>query len=128
MEDDEEFDLVGDTSEEPDDTAEEEVKASEEEPAEEENLIKDAFKWNPVKVSHTNLKHKKIDGDVFLEIEYLSREGLASNFDGVPFAAILTISDPKGEAPVNRDMKASLQAIGVQLSDIQVAAQVRGEI
>lgn len=101
---------------------------NDEEPAEEENLIKDAFKWNPVKVSHTNLKHKKIDGDVFLEIEYLSREGLASNFDGVPFAAILTISDPKGEAPVNRDMKASLQAIGVQLSDIQVAAQVRGEI
>ena len=101
---------------------------NDEEPAEEENLIKDAFKWNPVKVSHTNLKHKKIDGDVFLEIEYLSREGLASNFDGIPFAAILTISDPKGEAPVNRDMKASLQAIGVQLSDIQVAAQVRGEI
>lgn len=101
---------------------------NEEEPAEEENLIKDAFKWNPVKVSHANLKHKKIDGDVFLEIEYLSREGLAPNFDGVPFAAILTISDPKGEAPVNREMKAALQAIGVQLSDIQVAAQVRGQI
>jgi hypothetical protein len=101
---------------------------SDEEPAEEENLIKDAFKWNPVKVSHATLKRKKIDGDVFLEIEYLSREGLPSNFDGVPFAAILTISDPKGEAQVNRDMKAALQSIGVQLSDIQVAAQVRGRI
>lgn len=97
-------------------------------PAEEENLIKDAFKWNPVKVSYASLKHKKIIGDVFLEIEYLSREGLPSNFDGVPFAAILTILDPKGEAPVNTDMKAAMQAIGVQLSDIQVAARVRGQV
>ena len=101
---------------------------SDDEPAEEENLIKDAFKWNPVKVSHATLKHKKIEADVFFEIEYLSREGLAPNFDGVPFAAILTISDPKEEALVNRDMKAALQAIGVQLSDIQVATQVREHI
>ncbi len=99
-----------------------------EHPAEEENLIKDAFKWNPVKVSYASLKHKKIIGDVFLEIEYLSREGLTPNFDGVPFAAILTISDPKGEAPVNTDMKAAMQAIGVQLTDIQVAARVRGQV
>ena len=60
--------------------------------------------------------------------KYLSREGLTPNFDGVPFAAILTISDPKGEAPVNTDMKAAMQAIGVQLSDIQVAARVRGQV
>ena len=97
-------------------------------PADEENLIKDAFKWNPVKVSCASLKHKKIIGDVFLEIEYLSREGLPSNYDGVPFAAVLTISDPKGEAPVNTDMKAAMQALGVQLSDIQVAARVRGQV
>ena len=98
------------------------------EPVEEENLIKDAFKWNPIKVSHARLTRKKITGDVFLEIEYLSREGMTSNFDGVPFAAILTISDPKGEAPVNIEMKAAMQAIGVQLSDIQVAARARGQV
>lgn len=97
-------------------------------PAEEESLIKDAFKWNPVKVSHAKLTRKKIIGDVFLEIEYLSRGGVAPNFDGVPFAVILTISDPKGEAPVNKEMKAAMQAIGVQLSDIQVATRVRGQI
>jgi hypothetical protein len=97
-------------------------------PTEEANLIKDAFKWNPIKVSHAKLTHKKIEGDVFLEIEYLSREGLAPNLDGVPFAAILTISDPKGEAPVNTEMKAAMLALGVQLSDIQVAARARGQI
>ena len=98
------------------------------EPADEENLIKDAFKWNPIKVSHAKLTRRKIIGDVFLEIEYLAREGMAPNYDGVPFAAILTISDPKGEAAVNTEMKATMQALGVQLSDIQVATQVRGHI
>lgn len=97
-------------------------------PTEEENLIKDAFKWNPIKVSYTKLTRKKIIGDVYLEIEYLSREGMPSNFDGVPFAAILTISDPKGEAPVNTEMKSAMQAIGVQLSDIQIATRARGQI
>lgn len=98
------------------------------EPAEEENLIKDSFKWNPIKVSYAKLSRKKIVGDVFLEIEYLSREGMGPNYDGVPFAAILTISDPKGEAPVNREMKVAMQDLGVQLSDIQVAAQIRGQV
>ena len=98
------------------------------EPAEEENLIKDSFKWNPIKVSYAKLSRKKIVGDVFLEIEYLSREGMSPNYDGVPFAAILTISDPKGEALVNREMKVVMQDLGVQLSDIQVAAQIRGQV
>ena len=98
------------------------------EPADEENLIKDAFKWNPIKVSYAKLRRRKIIGDVFLEIEYLSREGMSPNYDGVPFAAILTISDPKDEAPVNTEMKATMLALGVQLSDIQVAAQVRRQI
>lgn len=100
----------------------------EDEPAEEENLIKDSFKWNPIKVSYAKLLRKKIVGDVFLEIEYLSREGMGPNYDGVPFAAILTISDPKGEAPVNREMKVAMHDLGVQLSDIQVAAQIRGQV
>ena len=81
------------------------------EPAEEENLIKDSFKWNPIKVSQAKLTHKKIVGDVFLEIEYLSREGMSPNYDGVPFAAILTISDPNGEAPVNREMKVAMRML-----------------
>ncbi len=98
------------------------------EPVEEEILIKDSFKWNPIKVSYAKLLRKKIVGDVFLEIEYLSREGMSPNYDGVPFAAILTISDPNRQAPVNVEMKASMQEVGVQLSDIQVASRVRGQV
>lgn len=97
-------------------------------PAEEENLIKDSFKWSPVKVSYAKLQRKKIVGDVFLEIEYLSREGMGPNYDGVPFAVILTISDPNGDAPVNREMKLAMQDVGVQLSDIQNVAQIREQV
>ena len=100
----------------------------EDEPLDEVNLIKDSFKWNPIKVSHVQLKRKKIVGDVYLEIEYLAREGIESNYDGVPFAAILTFSDPKGEAQVNTEMKAQMSALGIQLSDIQIAAQIRGRL
>lgn len=94
----------------------------------EENLIKTAYKWNPIKISHAYLTRKNIIGDVYLEIEYLARDGVPSNYDGVPFAAVLTISDPKREGQVNSEMKAQMQAIGIQLSDIQVASRLRGMI
>jgi len=100
----------------------------EDKPLDEVNLIKDSFKWSPIKVSHASLKRKKLVGDVYLEIEYLAREGIATNFDGVPFAAILTISDPKGEALVNTDMKAKMQDVGIKLSNIQIAARVRAQL
>lgn len=95
---------------------------------EEQNLIKESFKWNPIKVSHASIQRKKIVGDVFFEIEYHSRDGMPSNFDGVPFAAILTISDPKELAPVNVDMKAQMEVVGIHLSNIQTASQVRGQV
>lgn len=41
----------------------------------------------------------------------------------MPFTAILTISDPKKEAPVYEQMTSSLIDTGVQLSDIQTAAR-----
>jgi len=43
---------------------------------------------------------------------------------GVPFTAMLTIADPKGERPVFNAMRQSLQALGVQIADVRVAARV----
>ena len=43
---------------------------------------------------------------------------------GVPFTAILTISDPEAEKPVFNDMRQSLQAIGTQIADIRTAARI----
>lgn len=95
---------------------------------EEKDLLKEAISWNPVKVSHAKLQRTQIVGSVYLEIEYQSRDGMESNYDGVPFAAILTISDPMGEAPVNAEMKRTMVEVGVRLSDIEVAARVREQL
>lgn len=95
---------------------------------EEKDLLKEAISWNPVKVTQAKLQRTQIVGSVYLEIEYQSRDGMEPNYDGVPFAAILTISDPKGEAPVNAEMKSIMNDVGVRLSDIEVAVRVMGQI
>ena len=44
--------------------------------------------------------------------------------DGVPFTAILTISDPEGAQPVFNDLRQTLMALGVQIADIHTAARI----
>jgi len=59
-----------------------------------------------------------------LFVEYLTRAGEAMPEVGVPFTAILTISDPEEEKSVFNDMCQSLQAIGTQIADIRTAARI----
>lgn len=59
-----------------------------------------------------------------LAIEYLTRSGEEMPDDGVPFTAILTISDPKGEQPVFNEMRQTLTAQGIQIADIRTAARI----
>jgi len=91
-------------------------------------LIRDALKWSPIKVYSKRISRTKIVGSVFLEVEYLSRDGLEENYSGVPFTVIVTISDPQAKAPVNSEMKADLKAIGVNLSDVQIADMVQQQL
>ena len=44
--------------------------------------------------------------------------------EGVPFTAIVTISDPDEEQPVFTDMRQTLQALGTQIADTRTAARV----
>ena len=44
--------------------------------------------------------------------------------EGVPFTAIVTISDPDAEQPVFTDMRQNLQALGTQIADIRTAARI----
>jgi hypothetical protein len=59
-----------------------------------------------------------------LFVEYLTRAGQEVPENGVPFSALLTISDPDGEKPVFTDMRQSLSALGVQVEDIRTAARI----
>lgn len=54
----------------------------------------------------------------------MARDGVTMPRIGVPFTAILTISDPNNEKPVFNDMRQMLQSLGVQTVDIKTAARV----
>ena len=95
----------------------------------EKDLIEHAFKWSPVKVyEKTFPKGVGPTTDWSLDVEYLARDGVTLPMDGVPFTAILTLSDPQGEKPVFNDMRQMLQSVGVRTADIRTAARVTPRI
>src|SRR6218665_483200 len=90
----------------------------------EKDQIEHSFKWSPVKVYEKTFRGVGPTTDWSLDVEYLTRDGVTVPADGVPFTAILTISDPNGEKPVFTEMRQMLKSIGVQVEDIKTAARV----
>lgn len=90
----------------------------------EKKLIEHSFKWSPVKVYEKNFKGVGPSTNWKLEVDYLAREGESIPMGGVPFTALLTISDPTGKEPVFNNMRQSLQALGVNVVDIKTAARI----
>lgn len=90
----------------------------------EKNQIANSFKWSPVKVFEKTFKGVGPSTNWKLEVDYLTRDGEAFPRGGVPFTALLTISDPSSEKPVFNEMRQSLQAIGVNIVDIKTAARI----
>jgi hypothetical protein len=91
----------------------------------EAELIEHDLKWSPVKVyGKTFPQGVGPSSNWRLFVEYLTRAGETMPDEGVPFTAILTISDPDAERPVFNDMRQSLQAIGTQIADIRTAARI----
>lgn len=97
-------------------------------PIEAERIEHD-LKWGPVKVQAKAFpKGVGVSSNWRLMVEYLTRTGETMPAEGVPFTAILTISDPTGEAPVFTDMRQGLQALGTQIADIRTAARITPRI
>jgi hypothetical protein len=91
----------------------------------EKDQIEHSFKWSPVKVYEKAFARGVGPSTEWkLDVEYLSRDGVAMPTAGVPFTAILTISDPNSEEPVFNDMRQMLQSLGVQTVDIKTAARI----
>jgi hypothetical protein len=91
----------------------------------EAELIEHDLKWSPVKVlAKTFPIGVGSSSNWRLFVEYLTRAGEAMPAAGVPFTAIMTISDPKGDAPVFNDMRQSLQAQGAVVTDIRTANRI----
>lgn len=87
--------------------------------------IEHGMKWSPVKTSAVTMPEGRGNSTNWqLTVNYLSRTTNEEMPDeGVPFTAILTISDPKREQPVFQIMRQQLQQI-VQIADIRTAARV----
>jgi hypothetical protein len=105
------------------------LPSSRESPAVEAALIEHDLKWSPVKVFEKTFPQGVGPSSNWrLFVEYLTRAGEAMPEGGVPFTAILTISDPDAEGAVFNDMRQSLQAIGTQIADIRTAARITPRI
>ncbi|WP_080239076.1 S8 family peptidase [Spirosoma rigui] len=91
----------------------------------EKNLIEHSLKWSPIKVSEkVFVKGVGPSSDWRVDVEYLTRDGETVPFSGIPFTAILTISDPDGKKPVFNSMRQYLQSVGVNTLDIKTATRV----
>jgi hypothetical protein len=103
--------------------------ASEAEKSHEHELIKASMKWGNVKqVEFLSSRGVGKSSDWRLNIGYLERLDAIFPPEGVPFAVIVTLRDPKKTAPVYQDMRSTLASINVRTEDIQVygRAQIRG--
>ena len=98
-------------------------------PAVEAELIEHDLKWSPVKVlAKTFRQGVGPSSNWRLFVDYLTRAGEVMSEEGVPFTAIVTISDPDAERPVFNDMRQNLQALGTQIADIRTAARITPRI
>lgn len=94
----------------------------------EKNQIEHSFKWSPIKVMERNFKGVGPGTNWRLDVEYLARDGEILPSEGVPFTAILTISDLSKKEPVFQDMRQTLQSLGVQSVDIRTAARIMSRV
>jgi hypothetical protein len=98
-------------------------------PVVEAERIEHGLKWSPVKgFARTMPRGVGNSSNWRLFVEYLTRAGEDVPENGVPFTAILTISDPTKERPVFAEMRQSLQSLGVRIEDIRTAARVATRI
>jgi hypothetical protein len=94
-------------------------------PAIEAERIEHGLKWSPVKVFARTMPRgigKSSNWRMF--VSYLTRSGEEMPPVGVPFTALLTISDPGRQSPVFNDMRLLLSRSGVRIEDIRTAARV----
>lgn len=94
-------------------------------PTVEAELVEHGMKWSPVKMYEKTMPRGVGPSSNWrLAIEYLTRSAEEVPDNGVPFTAILTISDPERRHPVFNEMRQTLTAQGIQISDIRTAARI----
>lgn len=91
----------------------------------EKELVKHGAKWWPVKRLKGKFKSIGKSSQWRLVIDPLARSEFVMPESGIPFSAILTISDPEEAAPIFNQMRLQLQNAGANVSDIRSALRTR---
>lgn len=90
----------------------------------EKHLLAHGAKWWPVK--HYSKSFKRLEGtsNWRLVVDALTRAGTPYPAEGIGFAVVLTISDPK-KSPIFSSMRQSLLNRGIQLRNVQTTTRSR---
>lgn len=92
----------------------------------EKHLIEEGLKWGTVKqVRFASPNGTGISSEWRVCVKYLTRASELFPEAGIPFAAVLTIQDPKAEKPVYQDMKIGLTSRNVLTSDVRTTVQAQ---
>jgi len=98
------------------------------EPRTESDLLKEAMKWQVAKCFEAKLNGRGPSSTWKFVVDYLTRADESMPMSGVEFAAVLTIADPKGTAPVFQQMRQELGQLGIRTDDIRTSIRVRPQI
>jgi hypothetical protein len=94
----------------------------------EKDLLTEAHKWQVVKSFDTpKMRGRGKSSTWKFLVEYLTRADEDLPLKGVEFAAVLTIADPDGVAPVFLQMRQQLGTLGVRTTDIRTGIRTRVE-
>lgn len=99
--------------------------ASTKAPLNERELLAEASKWQVVKSFEHKLRGRGKSSQWQLLVEYLTRADENVPTLGVEFAAILTIADNDGNAPIFQQMRQHLGDLGVRTGDIRTNIRPR---
>lgn len=88
-------------------------------------LLDTGLKWTPIKRYSVSMRGRGTSSTWRLALKSQSRAGASFPEAGVPFTLIMTICDPKGDAPVYDEVRNEITSRGLILADITVAHRVR---
>jgi hypothetical protein len=94
-------------------------------PQAERELIIESSKWQVVKSFDQAFRGRGESSTWKLLVEYLTRAEEDLPDVGVEFAAVLTIADDRGEAPIFQQMRQHLGDLGVRTGDIRTSISTR---
>ncbi|WP_404710804.1 S8 family peptidase [Sphingomonas sp. MMS24-J13] len=96
-------------------------------PVPEKELINQGLKWWPTKRYHARLSEAGVGESSQWRLEVSATRRAETRFPatGVPFTLVVTIRDPEGIAPIFQQMKRTLQAGRVQLSELTTHQRIQ---